>query len=71
MDPITKADVLDAVEQLANSRIGLNALRRLLAWLDEDGLGLDATNQVAVLTILDGAWGQFAGSARDFMREYL
>lgn len=50
---------------------GRQAMRYLLAWLDDSGLGLDAIGQEAVLELLDGAWGGFAGTARDVMREYV
>jgi hypothetical protein len=71
METITKGDVLEAVEQLAKSEKGLNAIRHLLAWLEGDGLSLDSNNQIAVFTLLAGAWNGFPGSAREFMREYL
>ena len=73
----TTTDLTAAANQLANSRVGRNALRTVLAWLYDqqslsgDGLALDVDNQAAVLTLLEGAWGQYAGTARDAMREAL
>lgn len=46
-------------------------MRHLLAWLDDDGLSLDRQNQDAVINILEGAWGPYAGTARDYMREFV
>ena len=67
----TPTDLTAAANQLANSRVGRNALRTVLDWLDADGLSLDGDNQAALLTLLDGAWGAYAGTARDAMREAL
>jgi hypothetical protein len=64
-------EMREAAQQLSRSRVGTNALRVLLKWMDEDGLNLDAFNREAVATLLSGAWGPFAGSARDVMREAL
>lgn len=57
-----------AIAQLAKSQRGRNALRRLLEWLDDDGLGLDQHNQEAVYQVLAAAWCA-PGSTRDLMRE--
>lgn len=67
---IVDAEALyDAAEQLALSETGLQALRHLLAFLDGPGLSLDEKNINACVTLLTGAWGQYPGTARDFMRE--
>ena len=66
---ITQPDLQAAVDQLAKSERGRNAIRRLLDWLDADGLALDAPNQRAAITLLLAAWGPFPGTARDLMRE--
>ena len=58
-----------AVATLARTDRGRNAMRRLLYWLDDDGMGLDRYGQEAVVTVLWSAWGPFAGTARDLMRE--
>ena len=71
MPAATPTDLTAAATQLANSRVGRNALRAILDWLDADGLTLDGDNQAAILTLLEGAWGPYAGTARDAMREAL
>lgn len=60
-----------AVGILSQSSRGRNAMRHALAWLDDDGLGLDQRSQEAVLALLDAAWGSYAGSVRDAMRDSL
>lgn len=64
-------DLFEAATHLSKTTRGRNALRALLAWLDDDGLGLDFTNKEAVLTLLAGAFGSYPGTARDAMREAL
>jgi|GEM_PF-4351388 len=66
---LTKTDLHNAVEQLKRSRRGQTAMRKLLEWLDDTGLGLDEQNQDAVLILMEGAWGPFPSTARDLMRE--
>ena len=44
-------------------------MQHVLAWLDDDGLGMDRRNQADICMVLEGAWGEWSGSARDFMRE--
>lgn len=61
--------ICEAVAQLAKSGRGRNAMRHLLCWLDDDGLGLDTANQDAVIALLELAWGGWAGSVRDVMRD--
>ena len=68
MDPSLE-DLRYAVEYLTRTERGRNALKRLLAWLDDDGLGMDAYNQRAAMTVLESAWGPWSGTARDLMRE--
>lgn len=62
-------DLQSAAQALARTDRGRNAMLHLLAWLDDDGLGLDSQGQEAVITLLAGAWGRYAGTARDVMRE--
>ena len=65
----TDADSLNRyVKQLSRSERGRNALRRLLEWLDDDGIGLDYANQTAVLNVIALAW-RYPGGTRDAMRE--
>lgn len=64
-------DLFNAARNLARTERGRNAMTRLLAWLDDDGLGLDIVNKESVLTLLNGAFNQYPGTARDAMREAL
>ena len=57
--------------KLAESDKGKQAMRDLLAFLENGAIGLDDQNQAAVIAILDGAWGEYAGTARDVMRDWL
>jgi predicted component of type VI protein secretion system len=68
---MTHDSLLKAARQLARTDRGRNAMRRLLEWLDDDGLALDAPNKEAILTLLAGAWGSYAMTARDEMRDAL
>ena len=68
---IALRDVEEAVLRLNQSTRGHNALRVLVNWLDDDGLGLDVDNKLAVLTLLQGAFGPFPVRARDLMRDAL
>lgn len=58
-------------QHLATSDRGLDALHRVLEWLEISGLGLDRRNQNAILTLLTNAWGGYAGTVRDVMHEVL
>lgn len=61
-----------AARQLARSGRGRMAMRGLLKWMEASGgIGLDESNQEAVLTLLAAVWGPFSGSARDVMRDAL
>lgn len=64
-------DLEHAVTILNRTDRGRNAMRHMLAWLDDDGLGLDGDGQVAARTLLNGAWDGWAGTARDLMRDAL
>lgn len=61
-------DIRKVAEHLATTARGRSAMRHVLAWLDDDGLGLDGTNQAAIAVLLNAAWGPFAGTVRDAMR---
>jgi len=71
MATITEIDIREAAARLGYSERGFQAMQHLLSWLDAGGIGLDGTNQADILTILHAAWGPFAGTARDCMREVL
>jgi hypothetical protein len=68
---MTLNDVRKAVHTLASVRVGRNALEVIVDWLDADGLSLDRTRQNAVHTILDAAWGAWAGSTREIIHDAL
>ena len=60
--------IQNAVNQLARSAVGLQALQVLGGWLDADG-NLDGANQNAVLMLLEAAWGGHTGTIRQLIRE--
>ena len=66
-ETVTRDEVREAVEQLAKSRKGVNALRHLLEWFEDDALSLDMHNQRAVVVLLTGAWSGYPGSVREWM----
>jgi hypothetical protein len=60
--------LFDAAHYLAQSNRGRNAMKHLLAWLDDDGLALDGRGKNSALILLCGAFAEFPGTARDVMR---
>jgi hypothetical protein len=68
-DRITETEVRRAVSMLARSERGRDAMRDALALLDNGGLGLDETGQVALITLLTAAFTAHPGFARDAMRD--
>ena len=68
---IDEASLQAAGQQLNRSGRGRSAMRLLLIFLDDCGVGLDALNQSAILTLLLGTWGAHTMTARDLMREAL
>jgi hypothetical protein len=69
MPDVSAQNLEEAVARLRQTTRGRNTMRRLLEWLDDDGLGLDAENQFATMTIIKGAWGSWCGTTRDLMRQ--
>lgn len=68
--PNVSAKNLDrAVVQLGRSEKGQQAMRDLLALLENGGISLDADNQTHVLCLLSGAWGNYAGTVLETLRE--
>lgn len=67
----TRDQMEQAVEVLQGSERGRATLQGVLTLLDESALGLDHRGQNAVMTLLRSAWGPFAGSTRDCMRDAL
>ena len=66
MEQLDKAGSL-----LAESEKGRQAMRDLLAFLDIGAIGLNEQNQAAIIALLDGACGEYAGTSRDVMRDWL
>ena len=64
-----EAVIQNSISQLRRSGRGVNAISAILRWLEDDGLGLDAANQDAVITLLQCAWGPKTGTTLDAMRE--
>lgn len=61
-----------AVDQLSRSDRGHKVMRGILALLeDHAALSLDQEGQKAIIVLLCGAWGQYAGTARDMIRDRL
>lgn len=69
MKTITPKDLENAAEQLSHSSHGRQAMTDLLTFLDNSGLSLDGENRQHIITLLVGAWGSYAGTARDVMRD--
>lgn len=62
---LTKIHLKRAVDCLASSQRGREALRDILSFICNGGDGLDTINQSAVITILRCQFGPFAGSTRE------
>ena len=62
-------DVTQAVQQLAGSGRGQQAIRDLSAFFDNGGCSLDSMNQRAVCTLIMASFGPFSGSAPAELRE--
>lgn len=57
-----------AVVQLGRSEKGKQAMRDLLAFLENGGISLDADNQLHVACLLAGAWGNYSGTTLEALR---
>jgi hypothetical protein len=68
---MTPQRLTNAVRQLSRSDKGRDALRAMLNWMNDTGLSLDQENQLAVITLLWGAWGSYPGTTRELMTEAL
>ena len=67
--PIVSVENLErAVVQLNRSEKGKQAMRDLLALLENGGISLDAENQLHFFCLLSGAWGNYAGTALEALR---
>lgn len=69
----TIPDLEAAALSLSMSDKGRAALQHLRDWLYRKGGGvsLDRQNQLAAMILLDGAWGQYAGTTRDIINDAL
>jgi hypothetical protein len=71
---MTRSEIHTAARQLARTPRGRNAIRRLLAWLEDTqdldlwGLDLDEIDKARVLTLIGAGWGREYLEARDAMR---
>jgi hypothetical protein len=64
--------LVNAAQRLSKTDKGRDALRRLLDWMEEGGgLSLDGRSKSDVALLLQGAWGEFAGTAREEMHAAL
>ena len=68
MPSVSVEDLERAVVQLNRSEKGKQAMRDLLAFLENGGISLDAENQLHFLCLLSGAWGNYAGTALEALR---
>ena len=68
MPNVSVADLERAVVQLNRSDKGKQAMRDLLAFLENGGISLDAENQLHFVCLLSGAWGNYAGTALEALR---
>ncbi len=66
---VTLESIQAAVEQLNGSEAGTAALRQLNGLMG--GPSLDARNQAACATLLQGFWGAWPGTTRDLIQEAL
>jgi hypothetical protein len=65
---ITPTEIRRAVLMLSRSERGLNVIRDTLILLENGGLGLDQSGQVALFTLLSAAFTSHPGLARNEMR---
>ena len=65
----TLETLVSAAGCLGKSERGSQALKDLLVFLENGACGLDSDNQVAVATLLLGAWGSHAGSTREIIQK--
>lgn len=72
MPKIDQSELWEAANHLSKTDKGRESMRLMLEWFEElGGLSLDYTNQRAVLKLIEGAWGSYAGTARDAMHRAL
>lgn len=66
--PISPKSLYTAADYLTQTDKGRQALKGLEAFFDQ-ATGLDASNALACLTLLDGFFGEWTGSAIEAVRE--
>lgn len=68
----TLDEIENSIRQLQRSERGQAALSLIREGLANDSLtGLDARNQMAFRTIVQGLWGPWSGTTADLVREYV
>ena len=65
---VSVEDLDRAVVQLNRSEKGQQAMQDLLGFLENGGISLDGENQLHILCLLSGAWGNYAGTALEALR---
>ena len=68
MPNVSIEDLERAVTNLNRSDKGQQSMRDLLAFLENGGISLDGNNQLHVLSLLSGAWGNYAGTTLEALR---
>lgn len=72
-EPTSTMTAIDLIYQRAEELAESEAGRESLACLDKlmEGRALDAKNQANFAALLESAWGAYAGTTRDAVREFL
>ena len=68
MPNVSAEDLERAVTNLNRSDKGRQAMRDLLALLENGGVSRDDNNQRHVFCLLSGAWGSYAGTTLEALR---
>ena len=68
MPNVSVEDLKRAVSNLDRSDKGRQAMRDLLAFLENGGISLDGDNQLHVACLLAGAWGNYSGTTLEALR---
>ena len=68
MANVSVEDIERAVVQFGRSEKGQQAMKDLLAFLENGSISLDEENQLHVLCLLSGAWGSYAGTTLEALR---
>lgn len=68
MSNVSVADLERAVVQLNGSEKGKQAMRDLLTFLENGGVGLNTADRLSCLCLLSGAWHDHADTALEALR---